>query len=168
MGSEMCIRDRFDGMEAEDTLEGKTNDGKSLVLKRDLVAESRYAVDFGKRFPDYESATNNDKEFYSRADRQPKAKDVQNIAQAWRHLLDQKDDLSDAGWTLQIREPFDLSFQSVTHIEATVSETTSNWFEMSLKLTHGDQTFDLLPLVIDWLQGDSRDSSILLLSLIHI
>ena len=152
----------FDGMEAEDTLEGKTNDGKSLVLKRDLVAESRYAVDFGKRFPDYESAINNDKDFYSRADRQPKAKDVQNIAHAWRHLLDQKDDLSNAGWTLQIREPFDLSFQSVTHIEATVSETTSNWFDMSLKLTHGDQTFDLLPLVIDWLQGDSRDSSILL------
>ena len=50
----------------------------------------------------------------------------------------------------------------MTHIEATVSETTSNWFDMSLKLTHGDQTFDLLPLVIDWLQGDSRDSSILL------
>ena len=87
---------------------------------------------------------------------------MQNIAHAWRHLLDQKDDLSNAGWTLQIREPFDLSFQSVTHIEATVSETTSNWFDMSLKLTHGDQTFDLLPLVIDWLQGDSRDSSILL------
>jgi len=152
----------FDGMDAEDTLEGKTHDGKSLVLKRDLIAESRYAVDFGKRFSDFESAVNNDKDFYSRADRQPKAKDVQAIAQAWRHLLDKEEELTGAGWSIQVREPFDLSFQSVTHIEATVSETTSNWFDMALKLTHGSQTFDLLPLVIDWLQGDSRDSSILL------
>ncbi|MBX2881922.1 MAG: hypothetical protein KTR32_18385, partial [Granulosicoccus sp.] len=45
----------FDGMEADATLEGKTPDGKPLVLKRDLPAEIAYAVEFGKQFPDYES-----------------------------------------------------------------------------------------------------------------
>ncbi|MFK7891494.1 MAG: DEAD/DEAH box helicase, partial [Granulosicoccus sp.] len=70
--------------------------------------------------------------------------------------------LQTQGWTIQIREPFDLSFQSITQIEATISETNSKWFDMALKLKYGDQQFDLLPLVIDWLQGDSRDSSILL------
>jgi len=77
-------------------------------------------------------------------------------------VRDSRDELKARGWSVQVREPFDLTFQSVTHIEATVSETTSNWFNMALKLQHGNQQFDLLPLVIDWLQGDSRDSSILL------
>ena len=152
----------FDGMEADATLEGKTSDGKPLVLKRDLPAEIRYAVDFGKHFPEFEAATANDAEFYSKADKQPRSKEVQRIAHSWRELLNERTELSNRGWTVQIREPFDLNFKSVTQIEATVSETTSNWFDMALKLRHDDQQFDLLPLVIDWLQGDSRDSSILL------
>lgn len=152
----------FDGMEADATLEGKTSDGKPLVLKRDLAAEIRCTVDFSKQFPEFESAQVNDAEYYSRADKQPRSREVQKIAHTWRELLEEKATLINRGWTVQVREPFDLSFQSVTHIEATVSETTSNWFDMALKLQHGDQQFDLLPLVIDWLQGDSRDSSILL------
>lgn len=156
----------FNGMEADATLEGKTTEGSPLVLKRDLQAEIRYSVEFSKHFPEFESAKNsaqsNDPNFYSKADKQPHTHDVQRMARQWRELLDARDELKSRGWTVQVREPFDLSFQSVTHVEATVSETTSNWFDMALKLKHGDQQFDLLPLVIDWLQGDSRDSSILL------
>jgi SNF2 family DNA or RNA helicase len=152
----------FDGMDADATLEGKTTDGKPLVLKRDLAAEIRYAVDFGKQFPEFESAQAKDADFYSKADKQPRAKEVQRIAHSWRELLAERTELNNRGWTVQVREPFDLNFKSVTQIEATVSETTSNWFDMSLKLKHGKQHFDLLPLVIDWLQGDSKDSSILL------
>ena len=152
----------FDGMDADASLEGKTADGSPLVLKRDLQAEIRYAVEFGKHFPDFEAAQNKDAEYYSKADKQPRTNDVQRMARQWRELLDARDELKSRGWSVKVREPFDLTFQSVTHIEATVSETTSNWFDMALKLKHGEQHFDLLPLVIDWLQGDSRDSSILL------
>lgn len=152
----------FDGLDADASLEGKTTDGSPLVLKRDLHAEVRYAVEFGKQFPEFESAQNSDAEFYSKADKQPRTSDPQRMAREWRELLDSRDELKARGWSVQVREPFDLTFQSVTHIEATVSETTSNWFNMALKLQHGNQQFDLLPLVIDWLQGDSRDSSILL------
>ena len=156
----------FDGMDADASLEGKTADGSPLVLKRDLQAEIRYAVDFGKHFPEFEAAQNSDQnkdsEYYSKADKQPRTNDVVRMARQWRELLDARDELTSRGWTVKVREPFDLTFQSVTHIEATVSETTSNWFDMALKLKHGEQQFDLLPLVIDWLQGDSRDSSILL------
>ena len=152
----------FDGMEAEASLEGKTPEGNPLVLKRDLQAEIRYSVDFGKQFPEFESAQVNDAEYYSRADKQPRSREVHRIARTWRDLMDARPELVKRGWTVQIREPFDLTFQSVTQIEATVSETTSDWFDMALKLRHGEQQFDLLPLVIDWLQGDSRDSSILL------
>jgi len=152
----------FEGMDADATLEGKTPEGNPLVLKRDLAAEVRYVVDFSKHFPEFDSAQSSDPDFFSKADKQPRSKDVQRIARQWRELLDARDELVARGWTVQVREPFDLSFQSVTHVEATVSETTSNWFDMALKLEHEDQQFDLLPLVIDWLQGDSRDSSILL------
>lgn len=152
----------FDGMEADATLEGKTADGKPLVLKRDLAAEARYVVDFGKRFSEFESAVHHDPAYFSRADRKPRSRDVQHIARSWRDLLNQRTALEAAGWRVQCREPFDLSFKAVTRIEATVSETTSNWFDMALKLNHGEQSFDLLPLVIDWLQTDQRDSSILL------
>ena len=141
---------------------GQDRDGKPLVLKRDLVAEMRHVVDFGKRHPAFESALSSDPGYFSRADRRPRTRDVQDIAHAWRHLLDARGELEAAGWSVQVREPFDLSFQSVTRVEATLSETASNWFDMALKLTHGTQTFDLLPLVIDWLRGESKGDAILL------
>ncbi len=152
----------FAGMEADGSLEGKTADGRPLVLKRDLVGETRHVVDFGKRFTDFEAAQGRDPKFFSKADRLPRSHDVQSIARSWQQVLDAQPELEAEGWRVQTREPFDLNFNSVTRIEATVSETTSNWFDMALKLEYGKQTFDLLPLVVDWLQSDQRDQSILL------
>ncbi len=154
----------FDGMEADATLEGKTSDGKPLMLTRDLSAETRYAVEFGKRFTDFESAIQSDPAFFSRADRKPKSRDVQTIARNWHKLLAERPELMAEGWKVQCREPFDLDFKSITTIEATLSDSTSSWFDMALRLTHESQTFDLLPLVVEWLQSDTRDQSILLQS----
>jgi len=152
----------FDGMDAEATLEGKTSDGNPLMLTRDLGAETRFSVEFGKRFTEFESAIQSDPNFFSRADRKPRARDVQSIAQAWHGLLAQRSALEAEGWRVQCREPFNLDFKSVTTIEATLSDSTSTWFDMALQLKHNNQTFDLLPLVIEWLQSDTRDQSILL------
>jgi len=152
----------FDGMEADATLEGKTSDGKPLMLTRDLGAETRFAVEFGKRFADFESAMQSDPSFFSRADRKPRARDVQSIARAWHSLLAQRPALEAEGWKVQCREPFDLDFKPITTIEATLSDSTSSWFDMSLRLKHENQNFDLLPLVIEWLQSDTPDQSILL------
>jgi hypothetical protein len=154
----------FDGMEADATLEGKTSDGKPLMLTRDLSTETRYAVEFGKRFTDFESAIQSDPTFFSRADRKPKSRDVQTIARNWHKLLAERPELIAEGWKVQCREPFDLDFKSITTIEATLSDSTSSWFDMALRLTHENQTFDLLPLVVEWLQSDTRDQSILLQS----
>lgn len=151
----------FDGMEAEPTLEGKTSEGKPLVLKRDLVRETRYAVEFGKRFIDFEPATSVDPAYFSIADRKPRSRDVQTIARNWHELMGAREALETAGWEVNLREPFDLEFQSVTEIQATVSDSISNWFDMSLQLTHKDQSFDLLPLVIEWLESDVKDQPIL-------
>lgn len=152
----------FDGMDAENTLEGKTSDGKPLMLTRDLGAEMRFAVEFGKRFTEFESAMQSDPSYYSRADRKPRTKDVQSIARAWHGLLADRAALEAEGWKVQCREPFDLDFKPITTIEATLSDSTSSWFDMALRLEHEDQKFDLLPLVIEWLQSDTRDQSILL------
>ncbi len=154
----------FDGMEADATLEGKTADGKPLMLTRDLAAETRYSVEFGKRFTEFESAMQSDPAFFSRADRRPRSRDVQTIARNWHQLMAERTSLSAEGWKIQTREPFDLDFTPVTTIEATLSDSTSSWFDMALQLKHGTQTFNLLPLVIEWLQSDSRDQSILLQS----
>jgi len=151
----------FDGMQAEATLEGKTSDGKPLVLKRDLVRETRYAVDFGKRFADFEPATATDSEYYSLADRKPRSRDVQTIARTWHELMNNRSELETAGWEINTREPFDLEFQSVTEIQATISDSISNWFDMSLQLAHDGQSFDLLPLVVEWLESDVKDQPIL-------
>ena len=152
----------FDGMEADATLEGKTSDGKPLMLTRDLGSETRFAVEFGKRFTEFESALQSDPNFFSRADRKPRAKDVQSIARAWHGLLANRAALESDGWTVQCREPFDLEFKSITTIEATLSDSTSSWFDMALQLNHDNQKFDLLPLVVEWLQSDSPEQSILL------
>jgi len=152
----------YDGTDADATLEGRSAAGRPVVLKRDLAVENRHVVDFGKRFLAFELAARNEAEGFTRADRKPRSREVQSIAQAWRGLLDARAELEAMGWSVQVREPFDLSFRSVTTVEATVSETTSSWFDMSVKLSHGTESFDLLPLVIEWLQSDTREQSILL------
>ncbi len=152
----------FGGMEADATLEGKTADGNPLMLMRDLVAENRFAVEFGKRFTEFESAMQSDPTFFSRADRKPRSRDIQTIARTWHDLLAEKAALQAEGWKVQTREPFNLDFKPITTIEATLSDSTSSWFDMALKLTHEQQTFNLLPLVVEWLQSDSREQSILL------
>ncbi len=151
----------YDGMQAEATLEGKTSDGKPLVLKRDLVRETRYAVDFGKRFGDFEPAAATDSDYFSVADRKPRSRDVQTIARTWHELMNNRAELETSGWEINTREPFDLEFQSVTEIQATVSDSISNWFDMSLQLAHDGQSFDLLPLVVEWLESDVKDQPIL-------
>jgi len=57
-----------------------------------------------------------------------------------------------------------LSFKPVTQLEATLSDSQmrSSWFDMALKLNHAGQQFDLVPLVIEWLETGERDQPILL------
>ena len=152
----------YDGLEADATLEGRTAEGRPVVLQRDLGAENRHVIEFGRRFPGIEPAARTDPEFYSRADRRPRGADAQALVAAWRELLDGRAALEGQGWTVNVREPFELSFRQVTKVEAEVGETGSGWFDMSLKIGHGDERFDLLPLVLEWLEGESPESSMLL------
>ena len=152
----------YDGSEVDATLEGRTAEGRPVVLQRDLGAETRHALDFGHRFPGFEPAGRVDPEFYSRADRRPRGRDPQALLAAWRELVDARAALEADGWTVSVREPFDLSFRRVTKVSAAVGETSSSWFDMALKIGHGEQSFDLLPLVVEWLQSGSTDASMLL------
>ena len=154
----------FNGAATEDTLEGKTRDGKPLVLKRNLAQENRFAIQLEQRFPHFTNASDTDPEYYSVADRKPGTKNVYELATQWRQLLEQQDALEVDGWEVIKREPFDLSFKPITQIEASVSDSTmrSSWFDMALKLNHEGQQFDLVPLVIEWLETGERDQPILL------
>jgi len=154
----------FNGTNTEDTLEGKTRDGKPLVLKRNLAQEHKFVMQFEQQFPNFESASQSDPEFFSVADRKPRTKNVYELASEWRQLLEQKETIEAEGWEVVKREPFDLSFKPVTQLEAAVSDSSmrSSWFEMALKLNHDGQQFDLVPLVIEWLETGERDQPILL------
>ncbi len=154
----------FNGSSTEDTLEGKTRDGKPLVLKRNLAQENRFAMQFEQRFPQFTHANESDPDFYSVADLKPGTKNVYELATQWRQLLEQQEALEADGWEILKREPFDLSFEPITQIEATVSDNSmrSSWFDMALKLNHEGQQFDLVPLVIEWLETGERDQPILL------
>jgi len=154
----------FNGPDTEDTLEGKSRDGNALVLKRNLALEHKFVLQFTQRFPNFELASQSDPEFYSIADRKPRSKNIYELAAEWRALLEQTERLEDEGWEVITREPFDLSFKPVTQLEATISDSNmrSSWFDMALKLNHEGQQFDLVPLVIEWLETGERDQPILL------
>lgn len=154
----------YNGINTEDTLEGKTRDGKPLILKRNLSQEQKFALQFEQLFPDFDNATESDPEFFSSADRKPRTKNVYELASEWRQLLEQRETVESAGWEIVKREPFDLSFKPITQIEASVIDSSmrSSWFDMALKLNHDGQQFDLVPLVIEWLETGERDQPILL------
>ncbi len=154
----------YNGTNTEDTLEGKTRDGNPLILKRNLAQEHKFVMQFEQFFPDFDHANENDPNFYSVADRKPRTKNVYELATQWRQLLEKKESFEAEGWEVNKREPFDLTFKPVTQIEASLTDSNmrSSWFDMALKLNHNDQQFDLVPLVIEWLETGERDQPILL------
>ncbi|MFK7894160.1 MAG: SWIM zinc finger domain-containing protein, partial [Granulosicoccus sp.] len=83
----------FDGTDADATLEGKTPEGEPLVLKRDLSAEMNHAIDIAKQLPEFEPAQAQDSEFYSKADKKPRSKEVHRVAAAWKDLMSKRGEL---------------------------------------------------------------------------
>lgn len=152
----------FEGNESGVT-EKRNPDGSTVVIRRDLNVELDHLVFFNKHCPGFAPADYWDASQFTSADRMPRPAKSSIVAAEWRDFLRKQQQFVDAGWSIQKHESFDLAFQEAREISADINEK-QNWFDVAMTLKAGDQTFQLLPLVSEWLEQDDPDRPLMVLT----
>lgn len=149
----------FEGNESGVT-EKRNADGTSVVIRRDLSAELDCLVFFNKHCPGFAPADYWDASQFTSADRMPRPAEPDIVAAEWHEFLDRQSRFTDAGWMIQQHDSFTLSFTRASDLSAAVNER-NNWFDIALSLQVGEQKFQLLPLVAQWLERDRPDKPLM-------
>ncbi|MEA3543620.1 MAG: DEAD/DEAH box helicase [Thermodesulfobacteriota bacterium] len=85
-------------------------------------------------------------------------------ALAWKELLDELPQLKANGWRVEIDQNFVLSFETATTLVADIDEEgRSDWFEIGLTIEHDGHKIALLPLLVQWLEGNEPEQPLLYL-----
>lgn len=138
-----------------------TPDGEVVKVCRRLDVERRFYAEFRARFPAFSPVLNSPggalSEFV------PVSDDPSMQFQRFRDLIDQKDAMSQAGWTLWVDPPVHTETTRVHDFSASLENdgSGSDWFELGLSLTHAGHRYDLLPLVTTWLQNGADDAPVI-------
>nr|MBX2824690.1 SWIM zinc finger family protein [Gammaproteobacteria bacterium] len=149
----------FEGNESGVT-EKRNADGSSVVIRRDLATELDCLVFFNRHCPGFAPADYWDAAQFSSADRMPRPAAPDIVAAEWHEFLEQQSLFIEAGWRIQKHDSFTLAFSRATEINAAVTDQ-NNWFDIALSLQVGEQTFQLLPLVAQWLERDTPDKPLM-------
>lgn len=153
----------FSGTDAG-MVEKKNTEGADVVIRRDLTAELDHLVFFNKHCPGFAPADNWDTAQFTSADRMPRPGKLHAVAAEWRAFLEVKDIFIEAGWEIDQRSSFDLSFETVSDVSAHIGKDMDGWFDISLTISHKSQQFDLVPLVSDWLEMGQPHRPMMVLS----
>ena len=144
-------------------LPAQRDDGSPVHIHRDLNAEwqhSREFIDFATRFGFAIAADQHDA---NAVDYQPISKEPLQRFKAYRALIERRAELEDAGWQLQVLPPVHTRVEQVHDLSAQLllENPGSSWFELGIGLMHAGKRYDLLPLVVSWLQQGATDESVL-------
>lgn len=145
----------FDGSDAP--VEKTDDQGRMVVINRDLNSELDYLVSFNKLCPAFIPADDVDPGLFSSSDRLPRPRPEQAAIKAWSELLGNLEALEHSGWQIIRHASFDLAFEQATDLHADVERSAHGWFDLSLNLKDGDHHWPLLPLVSDWLELGEPD-----------
>ncbi|MBW6511970.1 MAG: DEAD/DEAH box helicase [Desulfuromonadaceae bacterium] len=82
-------------------------------------------------------------------------------ALAWRQLIDDIPVLENEGWKVEIDDSFQLTFETVSTLQADIDDGDIGWFEIGLNIEHNGQKFPLLPLLTQWLESNATEQSLM-------
>ncbi len=134
--------------------------GEQIVLHRDLSAERIALIEFHGFCPGFLR----DPDAFEAlvADYMPTTDDPALRFGRFKALVDARAELEALGWQVRVLAPVHTRTTRTrdfsAHIEA--DDDAIGWFELGLTLTHRKQQYDLLPLVVAWLEGGAREEPV--------
>lgn len=132
--------------------------GVNIVIARDHIAEYNYYRRFQQLLPDFEPCHARDPSLFNLGDHQPVRRDVPGRLEALDRLIARTSHLEREGFTVTILPPVNVSVERVSRLSASLKGAESGWFELGLVLEHHGVRYQLMPLVVDWLEQTGGDA----------
>ncbi|MGQ7845808.1 DEAD/DEAH box helicase [Granulosicoccus sp. 3-233] len=133
-------------------------DGNEVLVERDHEAEYQYHQRFQEMLPDFEPCLARDPSLYHVAEYQPVRRDPDGRLEAFERLFSVKELIESRGFTLIIEPPVGVDVRQVRQLSASLKADSTGWFEVGLMLEHDGVRYELMPLIIDWLQRTGGDT----------
>lgn len=133
-------------------------DGQEVVVERDHNTEYEYYRQFRELLPDFEPCLARDPSLYHMAEYQPIKRDMAGRLDAFERLFSVTDAIESSGFTLIIEPPVGVNVNKVKSLSASLKGDSSGWFEVGLMLEHEGVRYELMPLIVDWLQRTGGDT----------
>lgn len=134
--------------------------GRTAVITREHEREYGFYREFIYQLPDFEPCLARDPKRFSLAEYQPTRRDAPGRWEAFERLFRVLPRLEEAGFTVEIDPTVSVDVQQVSALSLHAADNGAGWFELGLALEHAGHRYDLMPLIIDWLQRTGGKSAL--------
>ncbi len=142
----------FDPQELESRTHVVDEHEKPVVIVREYEHEYQYYQRFRTILPQFEPCHARDPNRFGLADYQPVLRDPANRLAAFEQLFSVIDQLRQTGFSVDVRKPVGVEVEAVERLSASLHSSDAGWFELGLVLEHKGHRYQLMPLVINWLE----------------
>ena len=140
------------------------DDGREVEVRRDHDMEYRQYQFFRRRVSGFEPVFARDPERFTIADHQPLTRSPEGRFAAFERLFDAFDSLRTEGFQVVVEPPVSLEAETVTDFDFAIQPTDNGWFDLALQLRHDGASYNLLPLILQWLERGERHSALNIVS----
>lgn len=140
------------------------DDGTEVEVTRDHHQEYRQYQFFRRRVSGFEPAYARDPTRFSIADHQPLAANDEERYAAFERLFNAFDTLHAEGFEIVVEAPVSLETDTVTDFDFDLQPIENGWFDLGLQLKHEGTSYDLLPLILTWLERGNRNTPLHLIA----
>ncbi|MFK7994013.1 MAG: SNF2-related protein [Granulosicoccus sp.] len=133
-------------------------DGTELEITRDRNKEYRQYQFFRRRVSGFEPVFARDPKRFTIADHQPLMRSDTERFRAFERLFEAFETLESEGFEIIVEDPVNLAATEVSDFDFSLQAIDNGWFDLSLQLKHEGKHYNLLPLILSWLQRGDRDT----------
>ena len=140
------------------------DDGREFEIKRDHDKEYRQYQFFRRRISGFEPVYARDPQRFTIADHQPLSRTDEERYYAFERLFDAFETLRAEGFEIAVEAPVSLEAATVTDFDFNIQATDNGWFDLALQVKYEGTSYNLLPLVLNWLERGNRESPLTVIS----
>ena len=139
-------------------------DGRELEVQRNHDKEYRQYQFFRRRVSGFEPVYARDPQRFTIADHQPLSRSDEERYHAFERLFDAFDSLRSEEFEVVVEPPVSLEAVTVTDFNFDIQPTDNGWFDLGLQLKHEGTSYNLLPLILTWLERGNKDKPLSIVS----
>ncbi|MFK8079839.1 MAG: SNF2-related protein [Granulosicoccus sp.] len=134
------------------------DDGSEVEVSRDHDREYRQYQFFRRRVSGFEPVFARDPKRFTIADHQPLSISDNERFRAFERLFDAFDTLKAEDFEIVVEDPVSLDATEVSDFDFSLQAVDNGWFDLGLQLRHEGKQYNLLPLILSWLQRGDRNT----------